>query len=67
MKSKALHKNPKIKRKATAQNKHTDLATKGWPEGYFDLFGAWQGEPLVRPEQPSYELEERLELSTSKN
>ncbi|MFT4178325.1 MAG: hypothetical protein QM612_02515 [Thermomonas sp.] len=23
----------------------------GWPEGYFDLFGAWEGEPLVRPTQ----------------
>ena len=31
-----------------------------WPEGYFDLFGAWQGEALERPKlQP---LETRLEL-----
>ena len=27
----------------------------GWPEGYFDLFGGWQGEPLERPEQGEYE------------
>lgn len=37
-------------------------SAQSWPEGYFDLFGAWQGEPLVRPEQPNYESEERLEL-----
>lgn len=27
----------------------------GWPEGYFDLFGGWQGEPLERPEQGEHE------------
>lgn len=32
----------------------------GWPEGYFDLFGSWQGEPLERG--PQGELEERLPL-----
>lgn len=26
-----------------------------WPEGYFDLFGSWQGDPLERPEQGEYE------------
>ncbi len=26
-----------------------------WPEGYFELFGAWQGEPLKRPAQGDYE------------
>lgn len=46
----------------TESNETPAPAAKGWPEGYFDLFGAWQGEPLVRPEQPSYEPEERLEL-----
>ena len=29
----------------------------GWPEGYFDLFGAWEGAPLERP--PQLPLEER--------
>lgn len=32
----------------------------GWPEGYFELFGAWQGEPLERP--PQGEFEERIAL-----
>jgi len=31
-----------------------------WPEGYFDLFGKWEGEPLERP--PQLALEKRLEL-----
>lgn len=26
----------------------------GWPEGYFDQFGGWQGEPLERPEQDEW-------------
>jgi hypothetical protein len=26
-----------------------------WPEGYFELFGQWQGEPLERPEQGGFE------------
>ena len=38
-----------------------DTATHaGWPEGYFDLFGKWEGEPLER--QPQGEYEKRLEL-----
>jgi len=32
----------------------------GWPEGYFDVFGSWQGEPLERP--PQGKAEERLSL-----
>jgi len=32
-----------------------------WPQGYFEqIFGQWQGEPLIRPPQGSNE--ERLEL-----
>jgi hypothetical protein len=31
-----------------------------WPEGYFDLFGKWEGEPLERP--PQLALEKRLEF-----
>ena len=31
-----------------------------WPEGYFDLFGSWEGDSLERPEQG--EFEQRLEL-----
>jgi hypothetical protein len=34
--------------------------TEGWPDGYFDLFGSWQGEPLERA--PQGEAEERLPL-----
>ena len=26
-----------------------------WPEGYFELFGTWQGEPLERLDQGSFE------------
>ena len=37
-----------------------DLGTD-WPDDFFDLFGAWEGEPLVREDQG--ELEERLELN----
>ena len=31
-----------------------------WPEGYFDLFGSWNGEPLERSPQGEYET--RLSL-----
>jgi hypothetical protein len=31
-----------------------------WPEGYFDLFGSWQGKPLTRPDQGEYETREEL-------
>jgi hypothetical protein len=28
----------------------------GWPEGYFEqVVGSWQGEELVRPEEPALE------------
>lgn len=36
-----------------------DIGTE-WPEGYFDLFGSWEGEALERPEQGEYELREVL-------
>lgn len=29
-----------------------------WPEGYFELFGKWQGEALERPEQLPFENRE---------
>jgi hypothetical protein len=32
----------------------------GWPEGYFDIFGKWDGAPLERPAQ--LPLEARLEI-----
>lgn len=31
-----------------------------WPEGYFDIFGKWEGVPLERPEL--LPLEGRLEI-----
>jgi hypothetical protein len=31
-----------------------------WPEGYFDVFGSWEGEPLKRSDQGEYE--KRLEF-----
>ena len=32
----------------------------GWPEGYFDIFGKWEGELFERP--PQLPMEQRLEL-----
>lgn len=32
-----------------------------WPEGYFDLFGSWEGEPLVRPPQGGHERRDSLD------
>ncbi len=32
----------------------------GWPEGYFDIFGKWEGAPLERP--AAAPLEERLKI-----
>jgi hypothetical protein len=32
-----------------------------WPEGYFDLFGKWEGAPLERPPQGKQEAREPLE------
>ncbi len=31
-----------------------------WPQGYFELFGSWEGEPLQRLEQGNYEVREAL-------
>jgi len=40
--------------------KRDTSASVGWPEGYFDIFGKWEGEPLERPAQLA--LEDRLEF-----
>ena len=32
-----------------------------WPDDFFTLFGAWQGQPLVRPEQGEFEARNRLD------
>ena len=32
-----------------------------WPDGYFELFGSWEGEALQRPEQGEYERRRELE------
>lgn len=32
----------------------------GWPEGYFDLFGSWEGEPLVCEPQGDFEVRAEL-------
>lgn len=40
--------------------KRDATSAAGWPEGYFDLFGKWEGAPLERP--PQGEFEERLTL-----
>lgn len=36
-----------VKRETGSQNQ--------WPEGYFDLFDAWQGEPTSRPDELALE------------
>lgn len=33
---------------------------KQWPDGYFDLFGSWEGATLQRPQQGDYEQREVL-------
>lgn len=38
--------------------KREALDTQAWPEHYFNLFNAWQGESLERPE--ALPLENRL-------
>ncbi|MBK9522280.1 MAG: hypothetical protein IPO13_11850 [Rhodocyclaceae bacterium] len=40
--------------------KRDTSAAVGWPEGYFDLFGKWEGVPLERP--PQLPLEKRLDF-----
>lgn len=41
-----------VKRETSLQNH--------WPEGYFELFDQWEGEPMVRP--PQLPLENRMSL-----
>lgn len=38
-------------------------ADQQWPEGYFDLFGSWEGEILQRPTQGDFEQREVLPSS----
>lgn len=33
----------------------------GWPDNYFELFGSWDGAPLERPDQGTYEQRQELE------
>ena len=40
--------------------KRDTQANNSWPDGYFDLFGKWEGAPLERPQQGK--LEDRLTL-----
>ena len=35
--------------------------SNGWPEGYFDIFGKWEGAELVREPQGEPEQREQLE------
>ena len=36
-----------VKRETSAQNQ--------WPDGYFDLFDHWEGEPLSRPDELTFD------------
>lgn len=40
--------------------KRDTQADAGWLEGYFDLFGKWEGNPPERP--PQLPLEKQLEI-----
>lgn len=31
-----------------------------WPEGYFDLYGSWEGEAIQRPDQGEVEVRDVL-------
>jgi len=41
-----------VKRETGTQNQ--------WPEGYFELFEAWEGEPQTRPTELSLETRHKL-------
>jgi len=39
-----------------------EKASNQWPDGYFEtVFGGWQGDPLVRPEQGEFEQRESFD------
>jgi len=39
-----------------------ERASNQWPDGYFEtVFGGWQGDPLVRPEQGEFEQRESFD------
>lgn len=38
-----------------------DTETPPWPDGYFDLFGSWQNEPLTRGPQGDFEPRSSLD------
>ena len=40
--------------------KRDACAGEAWPEGYFDIFGQWEGDSFERP--PQLPVEKRLEL-----
>jgi hypothetical protein len=40
--------------------KRDAVASAGWPEGYFEIFGSWEGEPLVREPQGAFEVRAEL-------
>mgnify|MGYP000927988311 FL=1 len=35
-------------------------ASATWPEGYFDIFGKWEGTPLERPSQLALEVRQAI-------
>jgi len=35
-------------------------ASEAWPEGYFELFGKWEGAPLERAPQGGFEARAKL-------
>jgi hypothetical protein len=62
----------RIQREAKAANKSvsrylSDLVTRNvsleWPEDFFEaIVGGWQGEPLTRPPQGTFEERELIEM-----
>ena len=35
--------------------KHETSAQDQWPAGFFDIFDHWEGEPLTRPDELTFE------------
>lgn len=45
-----------------AERLDQEKASSKWPDGYFEtVFGGWQGDPLVRPEQGEFEQRESFD------
>ena len=45
-----------------AERLDQEKASNQWPDGYFEtVFGGWQGDPLVRPDQGEFEIRDSFD------